>query len=194
MIEYIKGKLIDKNPSFAVVECNGIAYLIQISLNTFSKINENAECKLLTHQVIREDAHLLFGFYDENERVIFRHLISVSGVGANTARMILSYISPDDVINSILSNNVAAIQAVKGIGLKTAQRIIVDLKDKIGKSTGTSNVASVLQEYKIKDEAVSALTMLGFNKTNVEKVIIGILKENSDINIEDLIKQALKKL
>jgi len=194
MIEYIEGRIAEKNPAFIVVDCGGLAYFINVSLNTFSHIKEQGTVKLFIHQVIREDAHQLYGFFDTDERKVFRHLISVSGVGANTARMILSSLSVADIQKAILSGNVALLQSIKGIGAKSAQRIIVDLKDKIGKSdTGGDSFSPAFSS--IREEAVLALSMLGFNKSASEKAIDKIISsQNSAAGVEDLIKQALKNL
>ena len=194
MIEYIEGRIAEKNPAFIVIDCNGVGYFINISLNTFSQIKDSEKTKLFTHQVIREDMHLLYGFFDNNERKVFRHLISVSGVGSNTARVILSSLTYPDVQRAILSNNVAVLQAIKGIGAKTAQRIIVDLKDKIGKSdVATDGVFQVFDT--VREEAILALTMLGFNKSTSEKAIDKIIaSQTAKFTVEELIKQALKNL
>jgi holliday junction DNA helicase RuvA len=194
MITHIEGKLVEKNPAYVVIDCAGVGYLINISLNTFSKLSNNENCKLLTHLAIREDAHTLFGFFDEQERHLFRHLISVSGVGANTARMVLSSLGPAEIQQAILTENATALQQIKGIGGKTAQRIIIDLKDKLQKE---GLFASNLQvpNNTIKQEALSALVMLGFSKGVAEKAVDAVLKtEKSDIAVEHLIKLALKNL
>lgn len=196
MYEFIEGKLQDLNPAYAVVNVNGIGYLIQISLFSYSQLNalpSREKCNLFIHQVVREDAHLLFGFHTKNEREIFRLLISVSGVGANTARMILSSMNPDEITKAISDANVNALKNVKGIGLKTAQRIIVDLKDKIKQdSSGGQNF--LLKDNRIKEEALNALVTLGFSKSAVDKVLEKILSAETHTNVEDLIKQALKNL
>lgn len=196
MYEFIEGKLQDLNPAYAVVNVNGIGYLIQISLFSYSQLNalpSREKCNLFIHQVVREDAHLLFGFHTKNEREIFRLLISVSGVGANTARMILSSMNTDEITKAISDANVNALKNVKGIGLKTAQRIIVDLKDKIKQdSSGGQNF--LLKDNRIKEEALNALVTLGFSKSAVDKVLEKILSAETHTNVEDLIKQALKNL
>lgn len=194
MIEYIDGRIAEKNPAYVVVDCGGIAYFINISLNTYTKVKDADRMKIYIHQVIREDAHQLYGFYDGQERRMFRHLISVSGVGANTARMILSSLTYGDVQKAILGNNVSVLQSIKGIGAKTAQRIIVDLKDKITKTDDTAGgtVSPVFDDR--RNEAVLALAMLGFNKSASEKVIDKIMMSRTDISVEELIKQALKNL
>lgn len=195
MIEYIKGNVTEKSPTMAVVECNGIGYGINISLNTYSAIQNLTNCKLYIYEAIREDAHILYGFFDKQERELFLLLISVSGIGGNTARMILSALSPSELSNVITSENATLLKTVKGIGLKTAQRIIVDLKDKI-KLTGTSEsgIPFTPQVSEIQSEAVSALTMLGFNPAASQKVVIAILKEEPEATVEQVIKLALKRL
>jgi len=194
MIEYIEGRIAEKTPTYIVIDCGGVGYLLNISLNTFSQIKDAEKIKLFAHQVIREDMHLLYGFFDNNERKVFRHLISVSGVGANTARMILSSLSCTDVQKAILSNNVSVLQSIKGIGAKTAQRLIVDLKDKIGKAdVASEGLIPVLDN--VRDEAILALTMLGFNKSATEKAIDKIIGSMANRpTVEELIKQALKNL
>lgn len=192
MFEYIEGKIVDLTPTYAVVEANGIGYLVHISLSTYSKLQGKNEIKLLLHQIVREDAHLLYGFSSTAERDIFRLLISVSGIGANTARMILSSMTPDEVQKAIFSGNVNALKSIKGIGLKSAQRIIVDLKDKINKESDADFL--LLQDNTIKKEALSALVMLGFAKNTVDKVLNKILADKPTIEVENLVKEALKNL
>jgi len=193
MYEYISGKLIELNPAYAIIDNNGIAFYVSISLQTYSNLHEGESCKLLIHQVIREDAHLLFGFYNKHEREIFRNLISVSGIGASTARMVLSSLSPEEIQQAIITANVNVLKSVKGIGLKSAQRIIIDLKDKIGKVDELSHLF-VEENNTIRNEALSALVTLGFPKNAAEKSIDKLLKENSELNIETLVKLALKSL
>ncbi len=193
MFEYIKGIIVDLTPTSVVVENNGIGYFLNISLNTYSKLSGHKEVQLHLHQVVREDAHILFGFIDANERGIFRHLISVSGVGANTARMMLSSLTSSEIQSAIISSNVNTLQGVKGIGAKSAQRIIIELKDKLGKDTDISDF-SLPQNNTTKEEALSALVMLGFAKNSVTKVIDKIFTANLDASVEDLIKLALKQL
>lgn len=191
MIEYIKGKITNVNPSFLIVETNNIGYFINISLNTFAAIKKDSEQLFFIHEVIREDTHALYGFINDEERAIFRHLISVSGVGANTARLILSSLTPLELQQAIGSGNIELIKQVKGIGLKTAQRLVVDLKDKIGKLSPDDNFLTVSNNT-IKDESLSALTTLGFPKKQIEKTIDKILAENADISVESLIKEVLR--
>jgi len=193
MITHIKGKLVEKNPSFVVVDCNGIGYMIRISLHTFSQISDSELCNLFTHLSVKEDSHTLYGFFEKAERELFRLLISVSGVGTNTAQTILSSLSPLDAQLAILSENVAALQSVKGIGAKTAQRIILDLKDKIAKQ-GISVEESSIMHNTTRDEALSALTMLGFSKNIVNKAIDRELKNQSNLEVEELVKRVLKNL
>lgn len=193
MYEYIKGSLIEITPTYAVVETHGVGYLINISLNTYSKLSEKKDCLLYLHQVIREDSHILYGFFDKKEREIFESLISVSGIGPNTARMMLSSLSPYEIQEAIKANNVDLLKSVKGIGAKSAQRIIIDLKDKLGKFDETGEILAS-QNNTNKEEALSGLVMLGFSKNAVEKVLNKIISENNNLDIEDLIKLALKRL
>lgn len=193
MITHIQGKLVEKNPTDVVVDCNGVGYLIHISLHTFSKLPTGENVKLFTHLQVREDSHTLYGFSGITEREIFRLLISVSGVGANTARTMLSSLSPKQVTEAIASNDVVVIQSVKGIGLKTAQRVILDLKDKILKVYGLEDVSAVSSNTN-KNEALSALETLGFARKQAEKVCEKIIQENPDATVEAIIKQALKNL
>lgn len=194
MYSYIEGRLIEKNPAYLVIDVNGVGFLLHISLNTYSKIGNEEKCKLFTHLAIREDAHILYGFADENEREIFRQLITVSGVGSNTARLILSSLSPDEITDAIATGNVSVLQSVKGIGNKTAQRIVVDLKDRLEKA-GISVEKLDLKHNTKKEEALSGLTILGFNKSLAEKAIDKVLKkEGANLSVEELIKSALKIL
>ncbi len=191
MIEYIRGKIITVNPSFTIMETNNIGYFINISLNTFSALKKYSEQELFIHEIIREDTHALYGFFKEEERTIFRQLISVSGIGANTARLILSSLTTAELQEAIVSANVSQIKQVKGIGLKTAQRIVVDLKDKIGKLSEDDNFFTVSNNT-IKNESLSALIALGFSKKQIEKTVDKILAEHVDISVENLIKEVLK--
>ncbi len=196
MYEFIEGKLVELTPANAVLQEGGMGYLIQLSLFTYSELNSLAakeNCKLFIHQVIREDAHVLYGFFSKKEREIFRLLITVSGVGANTARMMLSSMNPDEIQKAIADANVNALKNIKGIGIKTAQRIIIDLKDKIGLDF-TGEEKFLLKDNRMKDEALNALVMLGFQKTAVEKVLDKLLSSGTLNRVEDLIKQALKNL
>ncbi len=193
MITHIQGKLVEKNPTDVVVECNGVGYKIHISLYTFSNLPNTESVKLYTHLQIREDAHTLYGFLSVVEREIFRLLISVSGIGASTARTMLSSLNPEQVKEAIALNDIATIQSVKGIGLKTAQRVVIDLKDKIVKVYGLDNVSAVLSNTS-KDEALSALDTLGFSRKQAEKVCDKILMQYPDATVETIIKLALKNL
>ena len=175
MIEYIRGELAELSPATAVIDCNGVGYAANISLNTYSAIQGKKNCKLYIYEAIREDAYVLYGFADKQEREIFLLLISVSGIGGNTARMILSALSPAELVNVISTENANLLKTVKGIGLKTAQRVIVDLKE-------------------VQEEAVAALTMLGFAAAPSQKVVLAILKEEPDAPVEKVIKLALKRL
>ena len=196
MIEYIKGKLIEKNPAYVVLETSGgIAYFIHISLATFSNIGDREEVKLLTHFVIREDAQLLYGFAEEEERNLFRLLISVNGIGVNTARLMLSSLSVNELINAIATENLKIIQGIKGIGAKTAQRVIIELKDKIGKTNTTNSEIFTFSYNNNRVEALSALVSLGFVKNSADAVLEKIIKsEGVNLSVEDLIKKALKLL
>ncbi|MDT0554002.1 Holliday junction branch migration protein RuvA [Urechidicola vernalis] len=193
MITHLRGKLVEKNPTYVVVECGGIGYFAHISLNTFSKIPDNEAVFLYTYLSVKEDSHTLFGFAEKIEREIFKLLISVSGVGPSIARTMLSSMSTEEIQQAIASSNVGVIQSVKGIGAKTAQRVIIDLKDKIVKTFGLDEVSAV-QSNTNKDEALIALEVLGFNKKQSEKVLDRILKDDADQSVEDLIKKALKNL
>lgn len=193
MIAQIKGRLIEKNPTFAVIDCNGVGYQLNISLNTYSKIGEDESCKLYTQLIVREDAQLLYGFFDKTEKQLFQLLISVSGVGAATALTVLSAGDPQEVAEAIIQGDVAWFKSVKGIGPKSAQRIIIDLKDKVGVAFEVDNISD-LSGNTVKDEALSALVMLGFNKNQAEKTIARILKTNSNYGVEEVIKLALKGL
>ena len=193
MITQIRGKLVEKNPTEVVVECNGVGYLLHISLNTFSKLPEDEAVLLYTHLSIREDAHTLYGFISKIEREVFKLLISVSGVGPSIARTMCSSMTSDEIQNAIASGNVAVIQSVKGIGAKTAQRVIVDLKDKILKTFDMDEV-SISASNTNKDEALSALEVLGYHRKQSEKIVNAILKEQPDASVENIIKSALKNL
>jgi Holliday junction DNA helicase RuvA len=193
MIHHIQGKLVEKNPTHVVIDCHGVGYFINISLHTFSQLKDAENLKLLTHFLVREDAHLLFGFAEPVEREIFKLLLSVSGVGANTARTILSSMTPHQLRDAIINSNVVQIQAVKGIGAKTAQRIILDLKDKIIKTFGTDDVSGNINNT-IKNEALSALEVLGYPKKQTEKIVDKIVSESPGGTLEMVIKFALKNL
>lgn len=197
MIAHINGQLIEKTPTYVVIDCGGVGYQLHISLNTFARLPETGVVKLLSHLSIKEDAHVLFGFWDEQERGLFRLLISVNGVGPGTARMILSSLTPSELQTAILSGQVAVLKGVKGIGEKTAQRILIDLKDKVGKSEQAPTAFSTLLAHnKVKEEALSALVMLGFARNLAEKAVEKVLKAagGEEPQVEQLIKQALKNL
>ncbi|PKP18732.1 MAG: Holliday junction branch migration protein RuvA [Bacteroidetes bacterium HGW-Bacteroidetes-21] len=193
MYEYISGRVSLITPTYVILDNHGMGYQLHCSLNTFSKIVHGQEITLYTHFVVREDAQLLYGFIDRDEREMFRLLISVSGVGPNTARMILSSLSTPELTNTIINGNVSGLKQVKGIGLKTAERIIVDLRDKIGKATGEINIFAGSNNTK-REEALSALIMLGFSKNTAEKALDKVLAGSSDEPIEVIIKQTLKLL
>ena len=198
MTDYIEGKIAEITPTYVVLDVNGIGYSLNISLNTFSTIRENKTCKLFAHLAFKNEAStpvgmVLFGFADNTERTTFLHLISVSGVGANTARLILSSMTPSEVQQAIVSGNVALLQKVKGIGTKSAQRIIIDLKDKLSKESLDKDF-NFAPLNSAREEALGALVMLGFVKNNAEKAIDKILKDNVNCSVEELIKLSLKVL
>lgn len=193
MITHIRGKLIEKNPTNAVIEANGVGYWINISLNTYAQLPDSEAVFLYTYLSVKEDSHTLYGFSTKIEREIFKLLISVSGVGPSIARTMISYMTTDEIQHAIASGNVSLIQSVKGIGTKTAQRVLVDLKDKILKTYAVDEVF-VSESNTNKNEALSALEVLGFNKKLSEKVIDKILKEEKGLSVEGLIKKALKNL
>jgi len=193
MINHIDGKLVDKTPTHVVIDCNGVGYSINISLQTFSKINDE-RCKLFTHLSVKEDSHTLYGFFTENERKLFRHLISVSGVGPSTAQVILSTYKSDEIINYISASDVAAIKNVKGIGLKTAQRIIIDLKDKVTKSAISDEISLDLNNT-IQNEALSALVALGFSKKIAQQKIDKALRnKQGNFDVETLVRESLSQM
>lgn len=195
MIEYIKGELAELSPTYAVVDCAGVGYLANISLNTYTALQGKKDCKLYISEIIREDAHTLFGFYSKEEREFFLLLISVSGIGGNTARMILSAYSPSELNSIISQGNANSLKNVKGIGLKTAQRVIVDLKDKLPLAgSGKVELELINNNIQVAEEAVAGLTMLGFNAQASSKAVEAILKENPSSTVEMLIKLALKRL
>ena len=199
MIEYIRGELTELTPALATVEAAGVGYGLNISLNTFSAIQGKNEVRLYVYEAIREDAHLLYGFYNKKEREMFQLLITVSGVGANTARMMLSSMSVAELCNAISTGNAKLIQAIKGIGKMTAQRIIVDLRDKIVALGVTDEIPAGGQiaapvNNEVKDEAVSALTMLGFSPAPTQKVVVDILQKQPDLPVEQVVKLALKQI
>lgn len=195
MYNYISGKLVEITPAYAVIDCVGVGYILEISLNTYTQIKDKSEVKLLTHFVVREDAQLLFGFYEEKERSLFRQLIAVNGVGVATARVMLSSYSTDELANAIISQDVKTVQGIKGIGPKTAQRIVLELHDKLGKLDDIAVVPTKgLQGNKNQEEALSALLALGFPKSAAEKAVRKASEGNPDATVENLIKMALKML
>jgi Holliday junction DNA helicase RuvA len=192
MITQIKGRLIEKSPTELVVDCNGIGYSVNISLNTFSQIGNDENIQLYTYLLIKEDSHSLYGFFKKSERSLFKLLISVSGVGASTARMMLSSLSPSEIISAIISENIQVVQSIKGIGLKTAQRIILELKDKVLSLDEAGDDSLTLNKQ--SEEASSALEVLGYSKKQTTKLLSKIISENPGINVESIIKKALNKL
>ncbi|CCZ06879.1 MULTISPECIES: Holliday junction branch migration protein RuvA [Culturomica] len=192
MYEYIKGALVEAGPTYAVVDCGGVGYWLNISVNTYSKISAEKEVCLYVHLIVREDAHLLYGFYSKEERVLFRQLISVSGIGANTANVMLSSMTVDEIVGAIRTGNDEAIRRVKGIGTKTAQRVIIELKDKVGTSGAAESF--VFASGAVKEEALAALVMLGFVKAQASKVLDKIVAGGGNRTVEELIKLALKQL
>lgn len=193
MITQLKGRLVEKNPTDVVIDCNGVGYQVHISLHTYSKIDARENIHLFTHLLIKEDSHTLYGFIDKAEREIFRLLISVSGIGSSTARTMLSSLSPIEIRDAIAADDAITIQSIKGIGAKTAQRVILDLKDKILKIYDIDEVF-VSSKNTNKDEALTALEVLGFSRKPAEKVVERIVKERTDLSVEEIIKDALKNL
>jgi Holliday junction DNA helicase RuvA len=193
MITQIKGRLVEKNPTQLVVDCNGIGYEINISLHTYSSLSSEENIKLFTHLQVREDAHILYGFFTVSERAVFRLLISVSGIGTSTARTMLSSLTPAEIQQAIAIEDVSTIQGIKGIGSKTAQRVIIELKDKIKNLQGTEEIP-VLKSNTIKEETLSALEVLGYSRKASEKVVDKLIQGDPDRTVEELIKSALNKL
>ena len=197
MIHHLHGRLVEKHPTHVIIDCSGVGYLVLISLTTYETIPDQEDIFLHTHLVVREDAHTLYGFATVEERKLFLLLIGVSGVGANTARMILSAMDSSTAVEVISSGDVDSMKKVKGIGAKTASRIIIDLQDKVGVATGASGTLSEISSphNTIKNEALLALTSLGFDKKRVDKVLAGIIqKSEGELSLEVLIKLALKEL
>ncbi|MBI3134794.1 MAG: Holliday junction branch migration protein RuvA [Bacteroidetes bacterium] len=191
MITHLNGRLVEKTPTYIVVECGGVGYFVRISLNAYSKIGNDENIRILTQLQVREDAHVLYGFYSEKEREMFNHLIAVSGIGANTAMLMLSSLSSDEIATAILTENVGLIQSIKGIGSKTAQRVILDLKDKVAKSDfAAGNIFKPNNTN--QNDALTALLALGFDKKKAEKAVEKVAAENQ--TVEQLIKEALKVL
>ena len=193
MITQIKGRLVEKSPTELVIDCNGLGYLVNISLNTFSLLSDSENISLFTHLQVKEDSHTLFGFYEKTERNLFRKLISVSGIGASTARTMLSSLNPEEIQRAILSEDVSTIQSVKGIGLKTAQRVIIELKDKVSLIDEGSGF-SIDFANSTREESLSALEVLGYSRKQTTKVVDKLISEVSEISVEEIIKNALNKL
>jgi len=193
MIHHLKGKLVEKNPTHIIVECGGVGYFVNISLYTFSKIPDGELLSLFTHLQVKEDAHTLFGFMEKSEREIFRLLLSVSGIGSSTARTMLSSLSPLQIRDAIANADVPAIQSIKGIGAKTAQRVILDLRDKILKVYDIDELSTTSSNTN-KDEALSALEVLGFARRQAEKVVDKVISQDTSLSVENIIKLALKNL
>ena len=190
MIHHLHGRLIEKNPAYVVIECAGVGYFVNISLHTYSHLPDQEACKIYTHLQINEDAHTLYGFADEEERKLFRNLISVSGVGASTARMILSSMNPAEIQGCIVNEDANRLKTVKGIGEKTALRLILELKNKVKKE----GVIRTMPHFKVKDEALNALITLGFARVSIDRTLDQLLKNQPAMTVEDLIRQALKQL
>jgi Holliday junction DNA helicase RuvA len=195
MFAYIDGILVEKNPTYTIIDCQGVGYMLHISLNTFSKLpQEGVSCRLFTHLQVKEDAHTLYGFSSKEERQLFRMLIAVSGIGASTAQMMLSAMSTSELISCIGSGNTGALQTIKGLGAKTAQRVVIELQDKIAKTDISINKQDA-SPNNVRNEALSALVLLGFSRQNAEKAVDKVLKHsNGDVSIENLIKESLKIL
>lgn len=194
MITHLQGQLVEKTPTYVVIDCNGVGYMIHISLNTYSKISEEKQLRLYTYLQIKEDAHTLFGFYEKSEREVFSLLLSVSGVGASTARIMLSSLSPSQLQSAIINGDSKTIQSIKGIGAKTAQRIILDLREKMIKLGGVEEISNNDTNIN-KQEALSALEVLGYPQKVAENVVQKIIsKANDNLSVEEIIKQALKLL
>jgi Holliday junction DNA helicase RuvA len=194
MYEYIKGIVAELTPTYVVVEAGGVGYAINISLQTYSSVGSLKEVQLWVHHIVRDDAELLFGFFEKEEREIFRLLIGVSGIGPNTARMILSSLTSGEVRAAIMQDDIRKLQSIKGIGMKTAQRLVVELKDRIIKTADTATIPGGTSVAGLHEAALSALMMLGFAKAPADKVLTGLLREKQQIALEDLIKAALKHL
>ncbi len=193
MITQLKGRMVEKSPTELVIDCNGVGYLVNISLHTFSKLSDSENISLFTHLQVKEDSHTLFGFFEKTERNLFRQLISVSGIGASTARTMLSSLSPNEIQSAIISGNVSTIQSVKGIGLKTAQRVIIDLKDKVSLISENDQFIGNIDNTN-QDEALSALEVLGYSRKQTSRVIEMLLNDSPELTVEELIKGALKKM
>jgi Holliday junction DNA helicase RuvA len=193
MIAHLQGKLVEKTPTDVIIDCNGVGYFVNISLNTYSKIPDTEVVKLFTFLQIKEDSHSLYGFVEKSERELFKLLLSVSGIGANIARTMLSSLDPKQIIQSIATGNVTVIQSIKGIGSKTAQRVILDLKDKVIKIYNIDEISTV-QNNTLREETLSALEVLGYPKKSAERLVDKIVAENPEASLESIIKLALKSL
>jgi len=193
MITQLRGRLLEKNPTFIVLDCNGIGYEVNISLHTFSRVKDEEQLTIYTHLQVKEDSHTLYGFIDKEERLVFRQLLSVSGIGASTARVMLSSLTPEEVIEAISMEDADTIQSVKGIGKKTAQRVILDLKDKIQKTDSLTEIVNSSGNAH-KEEALSALETLGYTRKQSGKIISKICNNHPHANVEEIIKLALKNL
>ena len=196
MYDFIKGEVVEIGPTEVVIDTLNFGFKLQISLQTYSRLQAGSKAKLYIHHHLREDIELIYGFYDKEERSIFQHLIEVSGIGPNTARMMLSSMTSEEIRNAIITGDINRLKSIKGIGLKTAQRLLIDLKDKIAKGTGAPVISGGITSFSDsrREEAVSALILLGFGKANVEKVVDGILRGDPVIALEELIKLSLKRL
>ncbi|WP_339655542.1 Holliday junction branch migration protein RuvA [uncultured Maribacter sp.] len=193
MIHHLRGKLVEKNPTHIIIECGGVGYFVNISLNTFSKLPAQENISIFTHLQVKEDSHTLYGFMEKSEREIFRLLLSVSGIGSSIARTMLSSMSPSQIRDAIANGDVPTIQAIKGIGTKTAQRVILDLRDKVLKVYDIDEL-SLSANNTNKDEALSALEVLGFARKQAERVVDKVLSQDSSLSVENIIKLALKNL
>ncbi|HOE05895.1 MAG TPA: Holliday junction branch migration protein RuvA [Bacteroidales bacterium] len=194
MYEYVRGLLTELNPTYAVVDNHGTGWCVQISLTTFSALKQGLEVQLYLHMIVREDAHTLYGFAEKQERAVFRQLILVNGIGPNTARMILSSLSPDELITAIATNNIGVLKTIKGIGQKSAERMVIELKDKIGNISVDISQNFNASGNSLHDDALQALLMLGFNKSAIDKVLRNILKDGAAASVEQVVKRALKEL
>ncbi len=193
MYEYLNGKLVQKHPTHVVLDVGGVGYFLHISLHTYSQIKDNEQCRLFVSFQVKEDSHTLYGFSEEGERRLFEHLISVSGIGPSTGRMILSSLAPDDVRAAIANGNVPLLKSIKGIGPKTAQRLVLELQDKL-KKQGPDALTSTPLRQSVPDEALSALVMLGFQRQQAEKALNAVVQAQPESTVETLIKEALKRL
>jgi Holliday junction DNA helicase RuvA len=192
MIAYVKGPIAFKSLTYVIIDVNGVGYRVHISINTYEKIAALDDCRLLTHMVIREDAHQLYGFFDEEERDLFRHLIGITGVGPNTARMMLSSLSPEELKRAIITGDISLIKSVKGIGPKGAQRIVIELQDVL-KKTSAIDMTTMVDKSRAVDEALAAMAMLGFQRAQAEKAVSTVVRNHGgNMTVEEILKQALK--